>query len=169
MITSPLATGIDIVDLARTLADEFRPTAAELDRSGSFPTANYARMREAGYLRAPVPVELGGLGAGMLTMARSQQQLARGCASTALAVNMHLFQVGFAAETWCKTRSPAIEALLRRIASEGIVMASTNAEAIVAGDWAPATVAQPVAGGYRLTGHKYFVSQAPAADLLRVL
>src|SRR2546429_687437 len=85
MITSPLATGIDIVDLARTLADEFRPTAAELDRSGSFPTANYARMREAGYLRAPV------------------------------------------------------------------------------------TVAQPVAGGYRLTGHKYFVSQAPAADLLRVL
>ena len=80
MITSPLATGIDIVDLARTLADEFRPTAAELDRSGSFPTANYARMREAGYLRAPVPVELGGLGAGMLTMARSQQQLARAVA-----------------------------------------------------------------------------------------
>src|SRR5215813_8782830 len=64
MMTSPLVTSIDVVQLARTLADEFRITAAELDRTASFPTANYARMREAGYLRAPVPVELGGLGCG---------------------------------------------------------------------------------------------------------
>ena len=167
-MTSPLVTSIDVVQLARTLADEFRITAAELDRTASFPTANYARMREAGYLRAPVPVELGGLGCGMFTIARAQQQLARGCASTALAVNMHLFQVGFAADTWCKSHAPGVEALLRRVASEGVVLASTTAEAIVAGDWTPSTTAQRVQSGYRVSGHKYFVSQAPGMNLVRV-
>lgn len=63
----------EAVRIAAQLADEFRLTAAELDRSEEFPRANYARMREAGYLRAAVPEELGGLGAGL---ARAQQALA---------------------------------------------------------------------------------------------
>src|SRR5262245_52534397 len=90
----------DVAELARELAEEFRGTAAELDRSGDFPVANYQRMRACGYLRAAVPVELGGLGAGLPAMSRAQQALARGCASTALAVNMHHFQVGFMADGW---------------------------------------------------------------------
>ncbi len=56
----------DAVAIAQQLADEFRTRAAEHDRTGEFPTANYDRMREAGYLRALVPSELGGLGAGYL-------------------------------------------------------------------------------------------------------
>jgi hypothetical protein len=48
------------------------------------------------------------------------------------------------------------------------VLASTTAEAIVAGDWTPSTTAQRVQGGYRVSGHKYFVSQAPGMDLVRV-
>jgi len=59
-----------VVAIARQLADDFRTRAAEYDRTGEFPTANYDRMREAGYLRALVPSELGGLGAGYLEMAR---------------------------------------------------------------------------------------------------
>src|SRR5262249_22668315 len=84
--------------LARTLADEFRVDAAELDRTAAFPTEHYARMRATGYLRAPVPEELGGMGCGLGDLARAQTELARGCASTALAVNMHLFQLGSIAE-----------------------------------------------------------------------
>src|SRR5262249_25495608 len=102
----------DLLALAVRLADEFRATAAELDESGAFPFANYQRMREAGYLRAGVPVELGGLGAGLLDIARAQQALARGDASTALAVNMHQFQVGFAADTWRSTQAVAVGNLL---------------------------------------------------------
>ena len=75
------------VGIARQLADEFRTRAAEYDRSGEFPIANYDRMREEGYLRALVPTELGGLVAVYLEMAQAQQALTRGCASTALAVN----------------------------------------------------------------------------------
>lgn len=66
----------EAVRIAAQLADEFRLTAAELDRSEEFPRANYARMREAGYLRAAVPEELGGLGAGLADLARAQQALA---------------------------------------------------------------------------------------------
>jgi hypothetical protein len=43
----------DAVKVAEQLADEFRGRAAECDRTGEFPAANYARMKEAGYLRAP--------------------------------------------------------------------------------------------------------------------
>jgi alkylation response protein AidB-like acyl-CoA dehydrogenase len=110
----------DAIEIARELAAEFRTRAAEYDRNGAFPMENYDRMRESGYLRAPVPEELGGLGATLPQMARAQQELARGCASTALAVNMHQFQVGAAADGFRKTG--ANEAPLRRVANEGIVL-----------------------------------------------
>jgi alkylation response protein AidB-like acyl-CoA dehydrogenase len=161
-------SGVRVEELARTLADEFRATTAELDRTGAFPHANYRRMREAGYLRAVVPTELGGLGAGMAELARGQQALARGCAATALAVNMHLFQLGFAAETWRKTAAPPLEALLRRVAKEGIVLGSTGADAVVAGELLVSTTAQRVEGGYRVSGRKFFCSQAPAMAVVRV-
>lgn len=102
-----------VIDIAAALAEEFRQGAAEYDRTGDFPSANYERMRTEGYLRALVPAELGGLGAGILEMSHAQQALARGCASTALAVNMHQFQVGFMADGWRKTRAPAAEKALR--------------------------------------------------------
>jgi alkylation response protein AidB-like acyl-CoA dehydrogenase len=163
---APTTVGTDVVAIAEGLADEFRRTAAELDRTASFPHANYQRMRESGYLRAAVPAELGGLGAGLAAMSRAQQALARGCASTALAVNMHHFQVGFLAESWQK--GAPVEPTLRRVAAEGIVLGSTGAEAIVAGDWSTPTTARRDGDGYRISGRKFFCSQAPEMDVVRV-
>lgn len=155
----------DVVKIAQQLADEFRGRAAEYDRAGEFPTENYARMKQAGYLRAPVPTEIGGLGAGLLEMSRAQQALARGCASTALAVNMHLFQVGTTADAW-RNKAP-VEPLLKRIVDEGIVIASNGAESIVAGEWTTATTAEKRGGEYIVNGRKFFCSQAPGMDVLR--
>ena len=155
------------VTVAEQLADEFRSKASEYDRSGEFPSANYARMRETGYLAAPVPVELGGLGGGLAEMSRAQQALARGCGSTALAVNMHLFQVGTTTDAW-RNNMP-VEPLLKRIVDEGIVIASNGAESIVAGDWTTQTTAERRDGGYVVNGRKFFCSQAPGMDLLRFL
>ncbi|MEX0750550.1 MAG: acyl-CoA dehydrogenase family protein [Dehalococcoidia bacterium] len=156
----------DAVTIAKDLADEFRERAAEYDRTGEFPKQNYDRMRESGYLRAPVPEQLGGLGATLPQMAQAQQALARGCASTALAVNMHLFQVGAARDGFLKTG--ANEAPLRRVADEGIVLGSAGAEAIVAGEWSTPTRAEKKDGNYVINGRKYFVSQAPGVNVLRV-
>ncbi len=155
------------IQVAEGLAQEFRGRAAEYDRTGEFPAENYRRMREEGYLAAPVPSELGGLGAGLLDMSRAQQALARGCASTALAVNMHVFQVGTTADAW-RGGAP-VEPLLKRIVGEGIVIGSNGAEAIVAGEWTTPTTAEKVDGHYIINGRKFFCSQAPGMDILRLI
>lgn len=161
-----MVTKTDVVGIARALADEFRPRAAEYDRAGTFPAENYERMRETGYLKALVPEDLGGLGATMPEIARAQQALARGDASTALMVNMHQFQVGAGSDGY--RRKGLNEAALKRVASEGIVLASAGAEAIVAGAWTTPTTAVRENGHYIVNGRKYFVSQADGMDVLRV-
>ena len=159
------ATKTDIIGLAKQLADEFRPRAADYDRTAEFPVANYDRMRETGYLRAAVPEELGGMGADLQTLTRAQEELARGCASTALAVNMHEYQVGVFADAFRK--GMPTEALLRRVATEGIVLASIAAEGLVAGEWSPPTTAEKRNGDYVLNGRGHFCSQAPGMTLVR--
>ena len=156
----------DVTRLAVDLADEFRSTASDVDLEGRFPHENYARMRETGYLRAAVPEELGGLGATLHEISRAQQALARGCASTALAVNMHLFQVGAAADGF-RAGGPS-GPLLQRVAEEGIVLASTGAEFIVTGEWTTPTTAQPDGEDYVIDGRKFFCSQADGMDIVRV-
>jgi alkylation response protein AidB-like acyl-CoA dehydrogenase len=163
---APSQPPTDVVALAQALAEEFRATIAELDRTAAFPSANYQRMRETGYLRAAVPVELGGLGATLPVIARAQQALARGCASTALAVNMHQYQVGAFADAW-RNGGPT-EPILRRIAAEGIVLASAASEAVVAGAWTTPARAERDGEGYRVTGRKHFCSQAPGMDIVRL-
>ena len=124
-------------------------------------------MRERGYLRGPVPEELGGLGAGLAETAAAQRALGRGYASTALAVNMHLFQVGVAADGF-RAGGPT-GPLLERIAKEGIVLGSTGAEAIVAGNWTTPTTAKPDGDdAWIIDGRKFFCSQAPGMDIVRI-
>src|SRR4051812_9887778 len=79
------------VPMATALAEEFATRAAEYDRDNTFAIENFERLKTVGYLRLAVPEELGGLGASMRQVCYAQAELARGCASTALAVNMHLF------------------------------------------------------------------------------
>jgi len=153
--------------IAQALADEFRSRAAEYDRTGAFPVENYARMRQTGYLRAPAPAELGGSAASLLEMCRAQQALARGCGSTALAVNMHLFQVGAISDAWRKGQP--VETFLRRVVNDGLILASNGAESIVVGKWAPSTTAKLTPTGYVVNGRKFFCSQAPAFDIVRFL
>jgi alkylation response protein AidB-like acyl-CoA dehydrogenase len=156
----------EMLEAAAKAVIDLDSRAAEVDLSGRFPKENYELLREIGYLRGPVPVELGGLDATIVEAAQAQRILAAACGSTALAVNMHLFQVGAAAEGW--RASGANEPALRRVAAEGIVLGSTGAEAIVAGEWDTPTIAVPDGDRYRITGRKFFCSQADVMDVVRV-
>src|SRR3954469_10812882 len=89
----------EVIALAEELAAEFGERAAEIDKEGRFPHENFARLKESGYLTLPIPEDLGGGGADLATVCKAQSILAGGCASTALAVNMHLFGLGAAAES----------------------------------------------------------------------
>ncbi|QBD78820.1 acyl-CoA dehydrogenase [Ktedonosporobacter rubrisoli] len=82
-----------LLAMAGELADIFAGRAAKNDWEGRFPLENYEDLRQAGYLKLTVPKEFGGWGASLLDVALTQQRLAQGCASTALAVSMHLVAI----------------------------------------------------------------------------
>ncbi len=155
-----------MIDVAEKLWSEIEGRATGLDREGGDAQRNYQQMEEAGYLRGPVPRELGGLGADLTEFASAQRVLGSACGSTALMVNMHLFQLGAAAQGWYA--SGANEELLRRVVEDEIVLGSTGAEAIVAGEWDTQCIAVPDGDEYVVTGRKYFCSQGELIDIVRV-
>ena len=153
-----------IVELADTLAARFAPRVAEHDRAGTFPIENYADLRESGYLRLVVPREYGGEGAGLFEIVLAQEHLARGDGATAMAVDMTLHLIGRLAETggWPQ---PVFAAICRDIAEEGALINAAASEPELGSPsrgGLPATTAAPASGGWLVSGHKQFVSMAPA-------
>ena len=152
------------IALAEELAAEFATRAAEIDREGRFPHENVARLKEAGYLTMPIPAELGGAGADLETVCRAQAILAGGCASTALATNMHLFGLGAAAESLLDGQQEA--RLVLQLAGTGVVIGGSFTDAATGLNVrASSTPAERVEGGYLIHGRKAFCSLAPALDV----
>lgn len=149
-----------LVELADRLAREFGERAAEHDREGSFPFENYERMREEGYLGLTVPEELGGMGASLRELMLAQERLATGCGSTALASTMHVSPLGQLASLWRRSRDPGLERFLRECASGEIIYASMTAERGHSILLTSNTIAEPVDGGYRVSGDKIFATES---------
>jgi alkylation response protein AidB-like acyl-CoA dehydrogenase len=154
---------MDVLALAEELADEFAQRAGEVDRSGRFPTENIDRMKETGYLKIAVPEELGGLGGDLETVCAAQGIIAGGCASTALASNMHIFGIGSASEAWYEGER-AGEPIFQMVASGVVVGGSLTDAATGLNVRSSSTPAVPVEGGYRITGRKSFCSLAPVLN-----
>src|SRR5438445_3478117 len=112
----------------------------------------------------PVPVELGGGGADLESVCRAQSVLAGGCASTALAANMHLFGIGTAAEAFADGEAEA-RILLELAASRLVIGGSFTDAATGLNVRTSATPARRVEGGYVVSGRKSFCSLAPVLDL----
>lgn len=91
---------------------------------------------------------------------REQRRLSYHAPATALAMNMHLYWVGVAADLW-RRGDATLEWMLEE-AADGEVFAAGHAEA---GNDVPlllsTTKAERVDGGYRLTGRKLFGSLTP--------
>jgi alkylation response protein AidB-like acyl-CoA dehydrogenase len=154
----------DPIALAHELAGEFAERAAEIDREGRFPHENIARLKETGYLLLPIPEDLGGAGADLETVCRAQSILAAGCASTALAANMHLFGLGAAAESVTDGQEEA--RLVLQLAGTGVVIGGSFTDAATGLNVrASSTPAERVEGGYLIHGRKAFCSLAPALDI----
>ena len=78
------------VELAAKVASEvLAPNAAEVDRTGAYPTASVAALRRSGLLALLVPTEYGGLGGDAFTYARVVMALGRTCASSTMIFVMH--------------------------------------------------------------------------------
>ncbi len=136
--------------------------AARYDRENSFLTEDLAELKAAGYLRALVPLELGGLGLTLQQLTREQTRLAAAAPATALAVNMHLVWTGVA-KTLRDRGDDSLEFVLTEAAA-GEVFAFAISEAgndlVLFGS---TTEAKPHPdGGYAFSGTKIFTSLSPA-------
>jgi alkylation response protein AidB-like acyl-CoA dehydrogenase len=165
--------GRDLVATAERLADDLGSRAAAHDRDGSYPFESIEALRHVGYFAAPVPAELGGLGVSSVhDVIVASGRLARGDASVAIGVNMHLVvllnlarRLQMARAAGNARREQAFAASLRTIAEGGIVIAAAMSEP--GQDLTrPTTSAVRANGGWRVDGHKVFCTMAPAATIL---
>jgi alkylation response protein AidB-like acyl-CoA dehydrogenase len=155
-------------DAARHFADrEIRPIAAELDSSERFPADLYGKMADLGMFGITVPEALGGVGADVLAYAQIMEELSRGYASVADQCGLVELVGTLLAEHGTPAQQERyLRPLLR--AKRRCAYAITEAEAgsDVSGI---RTTATETAEGWRLSGGKLWIHNAPVADFAVVL
>jgi len=146
--------------LTEEMLARFAARADSYDRENRFFDEDFEELRASKYLLLPLPSEFGGAGMTLAEVCREQRRLAYHAPATALAVNMHLYWLGVAADLW-RNEDTSLEWLLRE-ASAGEIFAAGHAES---GNDLPVllstTKAERVDGGYRFTGRKHFGSLSP--------
>lgn len=152
------------VGRAGELAEIFAGRAARHDRENTFPHENYDDLRAAGFLRLSVPEELGGFGAGLPEILPVLERLAMGDGATALAFTMHLSPLGQWSNIWRRTKSPRLEAMLRKAVDGELIWASITSETGLPNDLTDArTRAVRADGGFELSGRKSFATNSSVA------
>lgn len=146
--------------LSEQLLTRCRERAADYDRDNRFFQEDFDELKAAGYLKMAIPREFGGLGMNLVEVGRETRTLAQYAPATALALNMHNYWVGDAADAW-RGGDKSLEWILREAAG-GEVFAAGHAEH---GNDIPGllstTTAERVNGGYKFTGRKAFGSLTP--------
>ena len=97
-------TALAPTDQQSVLTDEIlircHERSAGYDQDNAFFIEDFEELRAAAYLTLPVPPEFGGRGLTLSEVAREQRRLGYYAAPTALAINMHLYWLGVAADLW---------------------------------------------------------------------
>src|SRR4051812_29278177 len=137
-----------------------RQRAPGYDKDNRFFQEDFDDLKAAGYLRMAIPREFGGFGMNVAEVGRETRKLAMYAPATALALNMHNYWVGDAADAWL-SGDKSLQWILEEAAA-GEVFAAGHAEH---GNDIPGllstTKAERVPGGYKFTGRKSFGSLTP--------
>ncbi len=156
-----------IVTLDDELLERCRARAAIADERNEFFHDDLDELRAIGYTLAAVPVHHGGWGLDLATLAAEQRRLATAAPATALALSMHFYWTGLAAEL--ERLGDLSLAWILTEAAEGKLFAAGHGEA---GNDVPVVMssatAQRVDGGYRFTGRKMFGSLGPVWSYLGI-
>src|SRR6266550_3009693 len=123
-------TTMTTTDKGTILSDEllegFAKRAPAYDRENRFFMEDWEEIKASGFLRLNIPEEFGGLGMNILEVSQELQRLAYRAPETALAVNMHLYWTGIAAELR-KMGDNSLDWMLQEAAA-GEVFAAGHAE-----------------------------------------
>jgi alkylation response protein AidB-like acyl-CoA dehydrogenase len=146
--------------LPESLLENAAARSETYDRENTFFAEDFEALRQSGYLKLAIPEELGGLGCTLAEVALKQRRLAYRAPATALAINMHLYWTGVAADL-LRAGDSSMRWLLEEAAA-GEVFAAGHGEA---GNDLPVMYssarAERADGGYRFYGHKIFGSLSP--------
>ncbi len=158
--TNPTTTVLTEEMLAR-----FDERAPKYDRDNRFFHEDFEELRASGYLNIALPQEFGGYGLTLEQVLPLQKRLAYVAPATAVAVNMHVYWTGVAADLW-RMGDKSAEFILTA-AADGKIFAAGHGER---GNDVPLMLstanATRVKGGWRITGHKIFGSLSPVWDYL---
>ncbi len=126
-LTEPVAIGSTGPRMRARVAGEIAARhAAEVDAAARFPAEAFEAIRAQRLLGIQVPSALGGDGVGIAEVADVCYQLGQACSSTAMTYAMH--QIKCACILRHRGTSVALERLLRKIASEQLLLASSTTE-----------------------------------------
>jgi alkylation response protein AidB-like acyl-CoA dehydrogenase len=157
-----------IAEMVRDFAaTEIKPRAAALDESESYPEELYRDMARLGLFGITTPEALGGLGADVVSYAIVMEELARGYASVADQCGL----VELVATLLSEHGTPAQQArylgpLLAFERRCAYCITEPEAGSDVSG---VRTTAARDGSGFRLTGEKIWIHNAPVADFAVVL
>ena len=149
-----------ITSLTPEILERCAARAAGYDRDNRFFQEDFDELKAAGYLLSAVPHAFGGGGMNLAEICREQARLAYSAPATALAVNMHLYWTGIAADL-NRAGDHRLDWILKEAAA-GEIFAAGHGER---GNDLPvllsSSTAERVEGGYRFSGHKIFGSLSP--------
>jgi alkylation response protein AidB-like acyl-CoA dehydrogenase len=172
-LTARTELGAYLVTLAEDLAADFATRAAAHDRDASYAFEAIDALHARGYFSAPIPVEHGGLGVTSVhDLVVAASRLARGDASIAIGVNMHMTIARNIVRRWelavaagNDRRTAAFGKTLESIAYNDTVIASAVSEP-QQDLTRPGTTATRTETGWRIDGKKIFCTMSPAATVL---
>ncbi len=167
-LTPATPEGERFVAAAASLVATLRERAAAADAESEVNAANFADLASSGVSAAFVPQELGGLGlASVHDWLAGIATLGRGDGSTAIAINMHLGVSRGMAQGYAASGGTArgVRHSLETIAAGELLICATATEAGT-DNLHPLTEAKRVDDGWRIDGHKMFVTLSPIATHL---
>ena len=156
----------DIKERAAEFADrEVAPHAAELDRQARVPFETVEKLAEAGFMGLCVPEELGGAGMDFLSYCLLIEEISRADAGVGVTLAVHtsagtlpivMFGTGEQKARWVPPLARG-----ERIGCFALTEPETGSDAS-----AIQTRAERVEGGYRISGHKQWVTNGRVAGTM---
>ena len=159
----PSSEAADLLDLVRDLVQrELAPRADKAEAAGIFPREMFAQLGELGLLSLPYPERHGGGDQPAVVYLQVLEELARGWATVALGVSVHVLACSGVAEFGTAEQQ---ERFLPEMLGGSILGAYCLSEAHAGSD-AGAMRTRAVSDGdeYVITGDKAWITHGPVAD-----
>ena len=149
--------------VAAKLAQEVAsPASADVDARARYPEESLNSLRQQKLMGLCVPAASGGLGQGPRVFAAVVEELAQGCASTAMVYVMH---VAAAQAIASSATLAAREEILREIAAgKHLTTLALSESGSRSQFWAPVSRLRPSGAGFAASAQKSWVTSASRAD-----